>query len=203
MPAMKPRLARTLATSVLCVALFSAIHAEDAKVTTKPVPALGELITVKLVAKVQAIDLKTRELTLLGPTGTVVTLTVDPRVKRLAEVKVGDELAIEYGVELAAEIRPATEEEKKNPLATHDEVIRLPEGKTPSGGGVRMIKAVATVESVDRTGSTAQLKGPRGNWANVRVKDPALLASLHAGDSVIVTYTEAMAVELRKVDASK
>lgn len=199
---MIPRAAHRLLLAGLCLGLFSTANAQEPKVT-KPLPALGERVTVNLVAKVEALNLETRELRLKGPTGSVVTLTVDPRVQRLAEVKVGDDLKVAYYVELAAELRPATEAEKKDPLTTHEEVLRLPDGKTPAGGGIKIIKAVVTVEGVDRAAQTVALKGPRGNWANVRVKDPAMFDSLRTGDTVIVTYTEATAVELQKVRDAK
>ena len=54
---------------------------------------------------------------------------------------------------------------------------------------------------LDRPTETVTLKGPQGRYATVRVADPANLPNLRIGQSVVVTYTEAMAVSLEKVDA--
>jgi len=198
---MKFPVARLFVAAGLGLVGYPAAPAQDTKIT-KPMPALGERVTVNLVAKVETLNLKTREITLRGPLGHVVSLTVDERIKRLDEFKVGDELAIGYSVTLAAEIRPATEEEKKNALKPSDEVIRAPDRATPLGAARRTITAAVTVEGVDRAAKTTTLKGPRGNWTNIRVKDPALLDSLRVGDTVVVTYSEAVAVELKKADSA-
>ncbi len=50
--------------------------------------------TTEVTAKVEAIDYKKRTVTLKGPEGNVNTYPVDERVKRLNEVKVGDEVVL-------------------------------------------------------------------------------------------------------------
>ncbi len=191
---------KSLLALVLGVVLPLSVCAQDSKLT-KPVPALGDGVLVNVTAAVTAINLETRELTLKGPLGNVVTLTVDQRVKRLGEIKVGDNIAVAYYVSLAAELRPPTEDEKQNPIQTSKELVSAPPGTMPAGGGLHVVKAVVTVEGLDRTTSSATLKGPRGNIASVRVKDPAILNSLKLGDTVVVTYTEALAVELQPAPA--
>jgi len=186
----------------LCLALPLSGLAQDAK-PAKPLPAVGESVLVELTATVQAINADTREVTLKGPLGNVVTLTVDPRVERFAEIKVGDEVAAEYYVSLAVELRAPTEEEKKSPITILKDKARAPADAAPAGGGFRVIKAVVTVEGLDRPTSSATLKGPRGNYATVQVKDRATLEGLRLGDTVVVTYTEAFAVELQKAAPAK
>jgi len=66
--------------------------------------------------------------TLKGPLGNKVTFTVDKRVKRLDEVKVGDLVRADYYVSFAAEVRKPTAEEAKHPL----EVLEVG-GKAPEG----------------------------------------------------------------------
>ncbi len=78
----------------------------------KPLSA-ERTILVSVTAKVEAIDQAKREVTLKGPLGNVVTFVVDERVKRLNEVKVGDEVTADYYVSLAGELRAPTKEEKK------------------------------------------------------------------------------------------
>src|SRR5215472_11573626 len=64
-----------------------------------------EKVLVTITASVEAIDPAKREVTLKGPLGNTVTFTVDKRVKRLDEVKVGDLVRADYYVSVAAEVR--------------------------------------------------------------------------------------------------
>jgi hypothetical protein len=60
--------------------------------------------TVEISAKVEKIDYKKRLLTLKGPEGNTETIKVDPRVKRLAEIKVGDDIVLRRTQALAIEV---------------------------------------------------------------------------------------------------
>jgi hypothetical protein len=42
------------------------------------------------------------------------------------------------------------------------------------------------------------LKGPRGNYATVRARDHRNLEKLRLGDTIVVTYTEALAISVDK-----
>lgn len=187
---------RVLSALGLGLALSLTALAEDAKAKAhKPIPAVGGEALVSVTVSIEAINLEARELTLKGPLGNVDTVVVSPEVKRLAEFKVGDLIQIDYYAAIAAELRAPTEAEKATPLAVVEDKGRKVEG-APGAGGYRILKAVCTVEGLDRTTSSATLKGPRGNVAAVKVKDPAVLTSLHIGDSVVVVYTEALAVRI-------
>jgi hypothetical protein len=52
--------------------------------------------TIDISAKVEAVDLKNRNVTLRGPKGNTVTLKVGDQVKRLDKVKVGDTVVAQY-----------------------------------------------------------------------------------------------------------
>jgi len=60
--------------------------------------------TVEISAKVEKIDYKKRLVTLKGPEGNTRTIKVDPRVKRLAEIKVGDDIVLRHTEALAIEV---------------------------------------------------------------------------------------------------
>jgi len=59
-------------------------------------PAGSYTRTVDISATVEALDLKTRNVTLRGPKGNAVTLKVGDHVKKLDQVKVGDTVAASY-----------------------------------------------------------------------------------------------------------
>ena len=62
--------------------------------------------TVEISAKVEKIYYKKRLVTLKGPEGNTRTIKVDPRVKRLAEIKVGDDIVLRHTEALAIEVIP-------------------------------------------------------------------------------------------------
>jgi hypothetical protein len=91
----------------------------------------GEQSTlVTFSANVQAIDYETREVTLVGDLGNVVSFVAD---ERLNEFQVGDEVIADYYVSIAAELRAPTELKMLNPFV---EIIGggiTPDGATQAG----------------------------------------------------------------------
>lgn len=157
-------------------------------------------VLATVTASVEAIDLTNREVTLKGPLGNTVTFTVDQRVKRLNEVKVGDFVRADYYVSIAAELREPTAEEKEHPLEIVQAAAKAPPGTSPAAGGLRRFKVVTTIEGLDRPTQTVTVKGPRGNYLTARVEDPSRLTKMRIGDNIVVTYTEALAISLEKAE---
>jgi hypothetical protein len=155
---------------------------------------------VSLTASVEAIDYTNREVTLKGPLGNEVTFTVDKRVKRLDEVKVGDQVRADYYVSVAAELRKPTPDEEKNPLVVLDAAGKAPPGASPAAGGLRRFKVVTTIEGLDRPTQTVTVKGPRGKYLTARVADPSRLTQARIGEHIVITYTEALAISLDKAE---
>ena len=160
-------------------------------------------ILVYVTAKVDDIDHAAREITLRDELGHVVTFTVDKRVKRLDEIQEGDEVTAAYYISLAGELRPPTEEEKQNPLEIQAGAARAPKGTEPAAGALRTIRVVTTVAGLDLPTRTVTLTGPMGNYATVRAKNVDNLKKLHLDDTIVVTYTEALAIAVDKAPASK
>lgn len=196
---MKNRIPVTLLALGLALALPVARASAD---HAKPTPAVGDEVLLTLTATIEAIKVETREVTLKGPAGNVYTFTVDPAVKRLAEFKVGDAVTLDYYASLAAELRAPTAEEKAEPLVVLKDAGKSDAGSAPAAGAYRIIRAVVTIEGLDNLTGTATVKGPRGNYVAIQVKDPAVLPKLHLGETVVVVYTEALAVRLEKAPAA-
>ena len=155
-------------------------------------------VKVSVTATVQAVDLAKREVTLKKANGEVVTLTVDTRVQRLNEVKVGDRVTADYYVAYAAELRAPTAEEKANPLVVLQQTAKAPTGTAPAGGALRVMRAVVTVEGIDRPTKMVTVKGPGGNLFAVEAASADNLSKIKIGDSIVVVYAEALAVTLEK-----
>jgi hypothetical protein len=192
---------------VLCALLAAAqgtcrAAEEQAPPSTKP-NARENAVLITVDAKVQSIDYDTREVTLKGPLGNEVSFTVDKKVKRLNEFKVGDIVEAEYFVSIAAELRAPTEEEKKEPISVGGAVGKAPSDSAPGAGAVRQFKVVTTVEGLDAPTQTVTVKGPRGRYLTARLNDSDSLRRMRIGDTVVLTYTEALAVSLKKVEKEK
>jgi len=162
----------------------------------------ADAVLVTVTASVESINLTNREVTLKGPLGNQVTFTVDKRVKRLPEVKVGDFVRADYYISIAAELRKPTAEEEKTPFVVLDAAGKAPAGTSPAAGGLRRLKIVATIEGLDRPTQTITVKGPLGNYLTTRVDDPSNLTRMRIGENIIVICTEALAISLEKADAA-
>jgi len=57
---------------------------------------------------------------------------------------------------------------------------------------------VATVVGLDLPTQSVTLEGPLGNSGTIRAENVEKLKQLRLGDTVVVTYTEALAISLQK-----
>ncbi len=189
--------------SLVCTVLLAAgagrsFCAEEEAAPARPPLSRTDTVLVTVTATVEAIDYTNREVTLKGPLDNKVTFTVDQRVKRLNEVQVGDLVEADYYVSIAAEVRQPTPEEEKTPIVLLDAAGKSPPGTSPAAGGLRRFKVVTTIEGLDRLTKTITVKGPLGNYLTARVLHPERLTQVRIGDNVVITYTEALAIGLRK-----
>jgi len=188
-----------LCSALLAVSQRAAQCAETQTSSPNQTRGREEAVLVTITASVEAINYTNREVTLKGPLGNTVTFTVDQRVRRLNEVKVGDLVRADYFVSIAAELRKPTPEEEKNPFVELNVAAKAPPGTTPAAGGLRQFRVVTTIEGLDRPTQTITVKGPRGHYLTARVADPANLTQMRIGENIVVTLTEALAVSLEKV----
>lgn len=159
-------------------------------------------INTTVVGIVTNIVKETREITLMGSEGNLVSFTASDAVERFDEIKVGDRIAFDYVVYMKAEFREPTAEELAEPLKVISEVAVAPEEVAPAGVLGAMVQGVVTIEVLNRPNLLAVVKGPNGNYLTVAVEDPAFLETLHIGQKLILTYAEAIAVSLTRLDVS-
>jgi hypothetical protein len=163
-------------------------------------PPREKWILISIDATIEAIDHKSREVTLRGPMGNLMTVEADDRVERLDEFKVGDIIHAEYWTYLKAEFRDPTPAEKDEPLAILVEGAKAPEGWDPSVEIGAVVQAVVTIEIINRPDMIVTVKGPGGNYVSIPVEDPILLEKMRIGEVVVLTYAEALALALEKVN---
>ena len=163
--------------------------------TAKPKTVKESLVT--RTATVEAIDLKTRVVTLKDKDGNVVDLQVSERAKNLPQVKVGDQVTAKFYESVAIELAdPGT------PMGTvtSETAARAKLGAKPAGVEANLVTVVANIEAIDSKTNVATLKGPEGKIVHVKIQDPKKWASAKVGDKLRITYTQALAVEVKKVE---
>ena len=149
-----------------------------------------EVTTV--TATVVKVDQKTRDVTLKGPEGRVETIRVGAEVRNLPQVHKGDRVVVKYYEAVAFQMNRKGKKELDYGEAEVAE--RAAVGEQPGAAAGRVVKVRAAVTDVDRTKSTVSLKGPRGRTVVVNVKEPRYLEKVKKGETVDITYTEALAI---------
>jgi len=155
---------------------------------------------ISMEGTVTEIVKETREVTLMGPKGELVTITAGDAVERFDEIAVDDVLTFEYWTYMMAEFREPTSEELAEPLVVIAEGGKAPEGMDPAAVVGAIVKAVVTIEVLDRPFMIVTVKGPRGNFLTIEMEDQELITKLSIGQVIILTYAEAVVVSLNKVN---
>jgi len=166
-------------------------------------PPREKWLLVSIQASVESMDLENRLATLKGPAGNLVTIEVGDGVKRLDEIAVGDVVTADYYTYLLAEFRDPTPEEEEEPLVILAQSGKAPEGFPPGAAVGAVVRAVVTVEMINESTSDVTIKGPRGKYLTVPVEDPSLLKALKVGEVGVLTYAEALALSLEKVEVEE
>ena len=147
-------------------------------------------------ARVEAIDQQTRVVTLVDAQGNKTRFRADEAVKNLPQVKVGDHVVGHLMESVAVEVHPATAVEKAAPASISEMAATAEPGQKPAGLFVRQVEAVYTIESIDKAAGGGTLRGADGSGHFVKVRDPSVLDRVKVGDTVGVTLTEALRIEV-------
>ncbi len=158
---------------------------------------------VSMQGTVTEINAETREITLMGSDGGLVTMTAGEEVERFNEIAIDDVIKFEYYTYLKAEFRDPTPEEVAEPVQMIAEAGKAPEGVDPAAAVGAVVKAVVTIEALNRPFMVATVSGPNGNYVSIPVEDEKLMTELHIGEVLILTYAEAVAIGLEKVEVKQ
>jgi hypothetical protein len=159
----------------------------------------SESMLLTYTGTITDIDYADREMTLKGPQGDLETFVVDKKVQRFSEARVGDKVSLDYYLGVTAEVRPPTNEEKANPLVVLDSATaRTGTDAAPAAYDSRRVRAVVTIQAMDKSAQTVTSKARAGRYYTARVDDPSRLEKVRVGDSILMTFTEATAVSLKK-----
>ena len=152
---------------------------------------------------VTEINAETREITLMNKEGGLATFTAGEEVERFNEIAVDDIVQFDYYTFIKAEFREPTAEELAEPIQMVAEAGKATDDMAPAGAVGAVVKAVVTIEALNRPSMMATVSGPEGNYVSIPMEDAEFMTKLHIGQVFILTYAEAIAVSLEKVAAAK
>ena len=183
-----------MAIAAACVsgALGLAVVAHAEAPTTTP---QGEALIAKVevTATVAKIDYATREVTLKADDGQEYSFVASEQVENLPQVKVGDRVNITYAEALAYEVK------KGGTAADGGTVIaggRAEPGAKPAGALARETSVTVLITAIDPKVPSVTFQGPGGNTRTIKVLHPEKLEGVSVGDTVVLTYTEALAIKV-------
>lgn len=159
----------------------------------------GRAMVMTVEAVVTDIDLETRQVSLQGPMGNTVTLTAPEQVVKLEDVSVGDTLVATYLASLEGELREPTEEELAEPWVVLEDAGLSEEGEQPAVAGARVIRAVCTIEGMNRLLGTVTVLDPRGKAHVIADVEPEKMTGVTLGQTIVLVYSEAIAMTLEHV----
>jgi hypothetical protein len=177
---------------VVAVALAAPATAQTGSAVVAKGPGVaGAAQTVKLTATITAIDAATRAVTMKGPQGKELTVTAGPEVKNFAQMKVGDQVNVEYVEALTLELKKGS----TAPVARTESAVAAgaKPGSMPAGVVGKQVTITAEVVGLDPKTQTVTLKGPQ-RTVDLKVADAEQFKRVAMGDRVEATYTEAVAI---------
>ena len=93
---MQLRIAQLVATAGIGLLACSVVNVPARAQTAGRAPGTTVAYTTDLIATVESVDQKTREVILRGPNGGKLAVFAGPEVENLAKVKAGDKVHVHY-----------------------------------------------------------------------------------------------------------
>jgi len=183
---------KQLAVMAIAFAVAAPVYAQTAGGVVATAPGKAAMVeTVKATATITALDKATRDVTLKGPQGNQMTVTAGPEVKNFDQLKVGDQVDLQYIEAMTLELKKGggmvvSRTEKAD-------AVGAKKGETPGGAVGRQVTIVADVVAVDAAKQTISLKGPK-ETVTMRIPDPEQFKRIAKGDQVEAKFTQAVAI---------
>lgn len=173
---------------------LSATLTQAAEVTADVATAPGKANIVEAVsaqAKVTAIDMASRKVSLTNAAGEAFDIIAGEQVTNLANLKVGDTVALRYLQMLDLELI-------KGGAGVRQRIVEVAAdkagaGEKPGAGVARKVTLYGDVIAVDKAQQTITVKGV-DHTLMLKVHDPAQLALIAKGDQIKAVQTQAVGI---------
>ena len=164
-----------------------------------PKPEGTRAVVAAIEAEIVAIDLETKEVTLVGPQGNHVTIVAQEKVVKISDLQVGDRVAAEYLASLHGEVREPTADELANPWVVLEDGVIDENPAHPAVGAARQVRAVCSIEAFDAEAGFVMIKDSRGKMHTIGGIPAAKFEGVSLGEDMVVVYTEALAIAMQKI----
>lgn len=182
---MYPRFIGVAASMTLGVLLLGA----PVLAAQKPV-SVSDAVTETFT--IEAIDSTARVVTLKDKNGEVEDLFVGTEVTRFDALKVGDVVTFRYYESVVSALRRPGQAPRPAEAAG----ITPSPGTRPGGTISQQTTATVTIQAIDAKVPSVTVKTDKGRVMSFRVQNAKNLEGYKVGDTVEVTYTQALAVSV-------
>jgi hypothetical protein len=185
---------KTAGCSITGVLIAAVVLAACESAPPKPMAPIEG--TVETSATVEKVDVQNRLLSLKTESGELVTVEVDPAVQNLAQVKPGDRVVARYRQAIGATI---AKDAAGEPVTVDVDADKAELGQKPAAQVAKTTNIPVTITSVDTKTNLVNFSGPDGLVRSITVETPQakeFIKQLKPGDTVVVTFTEAVAVSV-------
>lgn len=158
-----------------------------------PVAGIAAETVVTVHGKIVAVDTANKQVTLEGPSGKDVTLTVNNRYN-LQSLKAGDRYVAQFTESISV---IGKEPSDKPPVASLTTGLwSARPGQTPGTVAAQQAQLVVVVSAIDQADQRVTLKAPDGSTEDIHVTNPDALQGVQVGDRIAITLTQAVAIAL-------
>jgi hypothetical protein len=182
----------TCAAAVL--GLASVAMAQTPAKAAAPIKGEAVVNSTSVTATVTMIDQKTRAVTVKTDEGKEFSFVAGDAVKNLAQVKQGDVITATYTEALVYEVNKGGKAGAQTTVAGGSAAP----GMKPAGAIAQETTVTVTITAIDPTVPSVTFKGPAGNTRTIKVRRPEKLQGVNVGDTVDITYAEALAITVDK-----
>ena len=158
-----------------------------------PVTGIAAETVITVHGKIVAVDSASKQVTLEGPGGKDVTLTVN-NAYNLQSLKAGDRYVAQFTEAISIVGKGPSD---TPPVATLSAGLWTANpGTTPGAVVARQAQLVVVVSAIDQADQRVTLQAPDGSTENIHVTNPAALQGVQVGDRIAITLTQSVAIAL-------
>lgn len=171
-----------------------ALAQEDTSPDYKPSFLASQSVTA--TARVEAINLETREVSLLLEDGELFTSRVSDEARNLDQVSVGDIVYAHYTKSIS--IRVVEDDGTEPESFVQEDMARSGKGMMPGIATTESAVSTAIVEAIDLDKLTFKLREPDGEVRQYTARSADNLRRAEVGDKVITTTTTSVVITVDK-----
>jgi hypothetical protein len=158
-----------------------------------PVAGIAAETVLTVHGKIVSVDQASKRVTLEGPNGKDVTLTVNSQYN-LQSLKAGDRYVAQFTEAITIVAKGPSD---KPPVATLTAGLWTANpGATPGAVVARQAHLVVVISAVDQADQRVTLQAPDGSTENIHVTNPEALQGVQVGDRIAITLTQSVAIAL-------